>query len=107
MKKKILVSGLMLATWMGVMAQGGGNTFNINGQLKNSQATHVYLIYVNDNKQVLDSAAVTNGTYVLTGEVAEGGPATLLDVSPRNRPAKRDIARIYLSPESLAISHVD
>jgi hypothetical protein len=75
--------------------------------VKNLQATRVYLIYINDNKQVLDSATVTNGTYVLTGEVADGSPATLLDVAPRSRPAPRDIARIYLTPESLAIGHVD
>ena len=117
----------MLATWMGVMGQGvqgggapggtatqggaavsgAGNMFHINGQLKNLQATHIYLIYIKDNKQILDSATVTNGTYVLTGEVAEGSPATLLDVSPRNRPAQRDVARIYLTPESISISHVD
>ena len=95
----------MLAMWTGVMGQ---STFRITGQVKNSQATHVYLIYINDNKQILDSATVTNGTYVLTGEVAEGGPATLLDVSPMStRPVPRDIARIYLTPESISISHVD
>ena len=95
----------MLAVQAGVMAQ---NAFHISGQLKNLQATQkIYLIYINDNKQILDSATVTNGTYVLTGEVAEGGPATLLDVSPRNRPAPRDIARIYLSPESFSITHID
>jgi peroxiredoxin len=108
MKKNVLGSGLMLATWMGVMAQGGGNTFHINGRLKNLQANHIYLVYISDNKQVLDSVAVTNGTYVFTGKVTEGNPATLLDVSPMStRPAPRDIARIYLSPESFAISHVD
>jgi peroxiredoxin len=117
MKKYVLGSGLMLATWMGVMAQGGaapgvmtqgGNTFKIIGQLKNLQTTQkIYLIYINDNKQILDSATVTDGTYVLTGEMAEGSPATLLDVSPRNRPAQRDVARIYLTPESISINHVD
>ena len=108
MKKNVLVLGLMLGMYMGVMAQGGGNTFRINGQLKNLQATHVYLIYINDNKQILDSATVTNGAYVLTGEVAEGGPATLLDVSPMGgRPAPRDIARIFLGPESFSVTHVD
>jgi peroxiredoxin len=118
MKEISLALGLMLSVQAGVMAQGGttqvgaatkggANTFRITGQLKNLQPTQVYLIYINDNKQVLDSATVTNGTYVLTGEVAEGGQATLLDVSPRSRPAPRDIARIYLSPESFTISHVD
>ncbi len=98
----------MLVAQAGVMAQGGAKTFKITGQLKNLQATQkIYLIYINDNKQILDSATVTNGTYVLTGEVAEGGQAELLDVSPRNRPAQQDVASIYLSAESLAISHVD
>jgi hypothetical protein len=90
-----------------VVAQGGGNTFHITGQLKNLQAARVYLIYISDNKQVLDSTTVTNGAYSFTGEITDGGPATLLDVAPRSRPAPRDIARIYLSPESSAISHVD
>jgi peroxiredoxin len=122
MKKIAGALGLMLATWAGVMGQGravsggakakgggaaGAKAFHIHGRLKNLQATHIYLIYISDNKQVLDSATVTNGTYVLTGVVAEGGPATLLDVAPRSRPAPRDVARIYLSPESISISHVD
>jgi thiol-disulfide isomerase/thioredoxin len=121
MKKNVLGIGLMLATWTGVMAQGGagsgavtkdgaaggGNTFRITGQLKNLQADRVYLIYISDNKQVLDSATITNGAYVFTGEITAGSPATLLDVSPRNRPAPRDVARIYLMPESIAIGHVD
>jgi peroxiredoxin len=104
MKKISLALGLMLAAQAGLFAQ---SAFHITGQLKDLQATHVYLIYINDNKQILDSAVITNGSYTLTGEVVSGGPATLLDVSPRNRPAPRDIARIYLSPESFAISHVD
>jgi thiol-disulfide isomerase/thioredoxin len=104
MKKISLVLGLMLGAQAGVMAQ---STFQITGQVKNLQATHVYLIHINDNKQILDSATVTNGTYVLTGEVAEGGPATLLDVAPRSRPAPRDVARIYLGPESFSITHID
>jgi peroxiredoxin len=116
MKKSFLALGLMLAAQAGLLAQSGtaqsvkaqgANTFHITGQLKNLQATYIYLIYINDNKQVLDSTTVTNGTYALTGEVADGGPATLLDVAPRSRPAPRDVARIYLSPESFTISHVD
>ena len=112
MKKIVFGLGLMLAG-AGVMGQGGvttqsGNTFRINGQLKNLQATHIYLIYINDNKQILDSATVTNGAYSFTGEVTEGNPATLLDVSPMGRrPAPRNIARIYLAPESMSITHVD
>jgi hypothetical protein len=40
--------------------------------------------------------------------VTESNPATLLDVSPMSRrPAPRDVARIYLAPESISISHVD
>jgi peroxiredoxin len=116
MKKSFLALGLMLAAQAGLLAQSGtaqsvkaqgANTFHITGQLKNLQATYIYLIYINDNKQVLDSTTVTNGTYALTGEVRDGGPATLLDVAPRSRPAPRDVARIYLSPESFTISHVD
>ena len=113
MKKIVFGLGLMLAGAR-VMGQGGvttqsGNTFRINGQLKNLQATQkIYLIYINNNKQILDSTTVTNGAYSFTGEVVEGNPATLLDVSPMGRrPAPRDIARIYLAPESMSITHVD
>src|ERR1700722_19323948 len=105
MKKNVLELGSMLATWMGVVAQ---NTFHINGQLKNLATTRVYLIHINDNKQVLDRTTVTNAAYVFTGEATDGNPATLLYVSPMStRPAQRDIARIYLTPESISISHVD
>ena len=106
MKKIVFGLGLMLAAQVGVMAQ---STFHITGQLKNSQATQkIYLIYINNNKQILDSTTVTNGAYSFTGEVTEGNPATLLDVSPMGRrPAPRDIARIYLAPESISINHVD
>jgi thiol-disulfide isomerase/thioredoxin len=116
MKKIVFGFGLMLAVQAGLLVQSGtaqsvraqgANTFHITGQLKNVQANHIYLIYISDNKQVLDSAAVTNGAYSFTGEITDGGPATLLDVSPRNRPTPRDVARIYLSPESISISHVD
>ena len=107
MKKISLAVGLTLTAQVGVMAQGG-NTFKITGQLKNLPAGRVYLIYINDNKQVLDSTTVTNGTYIFTGEITGSNPATLLDVSPMStRPAPRDIARIYLAPESISISHVD
>jgi peroxiredoxin len=107
MKKISLAVGLTLTAQVGVMAQGG-NTFKITGQLKNLPTGRVYLIYINDNKQVLDSTTVTNGTYIFTGEITGSNPATLLDVSPMStRPAPRDIARIYLAPESISISHVD
>jgi peroxiredoxin len=107
MKKISLAVGLTLTAQVGVMAQGG-NTFKITGQLKNLPTGRVYLIYINDNKQVLDSTTVTNGTYLFTGEITGSNPATLLDVSPMStRPAPRDIARIYLAPESISISHVD
>ena len=118
MKKISLGLGLVLAAQAGLLAQGGvatsgakgqggGNTFHITGRLKNIPADRIYLVYINDKKKVLDSATVTNGTYSFTGQVTDGNPATLLDVSPRNRPASRDVARIFLAPESFAISHVD
>jgi thiol-disulfide isomerase/thioredoxin len=113
MKKIALALGLMLSVQAGLLAQGGvvaqgGNTFRISGQLKNLQTARVYLIYISDNKQVLDSVTVNNGAYIFTGEISEGNPATLLDVSPmRTRPVQRDIVRIYLAPDSMSITHVD
>lgn len=107
MKNFSLALGLMLLAQAGLLAQSG-NTFRITGQLKNLQAARVYLIYINDNKQVLDSTTVNNGNYVFTGEVTDGNPAELLDVSPMStRPAPRDITKIYLVPESFSITHID
>jgi peroxiredoxin len=99
--------GLLLTTWAGTMAQGAAARFHITGELKNLQATRVYLIYIEGNKQIMDSAVVANGTYAFTGEVGEGGPAELLDVAPRNRLGSRDIARIYLAPESFTVRQID
>ncbi len=100
--------GLLLTTWAWAMAQGGAAAkFHITGQLKNLQATRVYLIYIEGNKQIMDSATVANGSYAFTGEIGEGGPAELLDVAPRNRPMSRDIARFYLAPESYVLHQAD
>ncbi|HEV2481022.1 MAG TPA: insulinase family protein [Puia sp.] len=107
MKKNVTAIGLLLMMGVGAMAQGAATRFHISGQLKNLQATSVYLIYFNDNKQIMDSATVIHGAYAFTGEAGEGGPAELLDVAPRNRPASADIARIYLAPESYVLHHVD
>jgi peroxiredoxin len=114
-----LALGLTLAAQAGSMAQRAqsvqraqrmqsADTFRITGHLKNLQTAQVYLIYIKEDKQVIDSTTVTNGTYVLTGEVAEGNPATLLDVSPfghRNQSA--DITQIFLTPETLSVTHID
>ena len=99
--------GLLLTTWAGAMAQGGMNRFHISGKLANLQVTCVYLIYIDDNRQIMDSATVANGSYAFTGEIGEGGLAELLDVAPRNRPMARDIARIYLAPESYVLHQTD
>jgi peroxiredoxin len=66
------------------------------------------LIYANGGKQVVDSAKVSNGTYVFRGLVGEGQPASLLDIRPSAVvPPARDFAFIYLAPDSIAIGHVD
>jgi peroxiredoxin len=123
MKTIILALGLTIVAQAGLMAQsargggvasggagsqGGGSTFKITGRLKNLQAVRVYLVYIKEDKQVIDSTTVTNGTYVLTGEVAEGNPATLLDASPFGRRSQSaDIAKIFLTPEILSVTHID
>jgi peroxiredoxin len=105
MKKSFFV--LLLAVPVGLLAQTTG-TFRITGRLKNIQAGWVYMLYVKNNKKALDSARVSNGAYVFSGDVTESLPATLLDVNPAGRiPAARSMARIYLTPESFTITHVD
>ena len=113
MKKFSLAFGLMLTAQVGLRAQSGlmaqnGNLFHITGQLQNLKAVRIYLIYFKEGRQVLDSATVDNGAYVLTGELTESSPATLLDVSPLGgRTPAGDIAEIYLTPESFSVTHID
>ena len=105
MKKSFL--GLLMIIPGALFAQTA-TRFQITGQLKNVEAGWVYLIYSKDGRQNIDSAKVNNGTYVLNGEVSESNPASLLDASPMAaRPLPKDIANIYLAPESFAITHFD
>lgn len=111
--KKILIA-FFLASPLGVLAQTAGSAspalgkFKITGHLKNVPATEVYLLYIENRQQVMDSAKVANGTYVLNGTVPEAGPARLLDVNPSvTHPTDRDRVEIFLSPESFSITNVD
>ena len=93
---------------MSLLAQAA-TTFRITGQLKNVQAEWIYLVYVNEGHQILDSAKVGNGAYVFSGDLSQDGLAALLNVRPMmgSRPPAASIARIYLTPESFAVTHID
>jgi peroxiredoxin len=84
-------------------------TFRITGQLKNVQAEWIYLVYVNEGRQILDSTKVNNGAYVFSGDLSQDGLAALLDVRPTmgSRPSAASMARIYLTPESFTVTHID
>ena len=89
---------------MGLFAQ----TYRITGHLSNKETTEVYLLYIENRHQMMDSAKVIAGAYVLTGTVVESQPAELLDMNPSVlRPTEKDRASIFLSPESFAVTHVD
>jgi peroxiredoxin len=82
------------------------NAFRITGHLKNIPAASVYLIYAKDGRQTLDSARVSGGGYVFTGEMGEAGPAVLMDVRPGNtRPPAGSVTEIYLEPGATAVTH--
>jgi peroxiredoxin len=105
MKKFLFM--LLLAVPAASFAQSP-DAFTISGRLKNLQAEWIYLFYSNAGAQVIDSAKVSNGTYVFRGHAGEGQPATLLDIRPSAGvvPA-RDFIHIYLAPDSFTIEHVD
>lgn len=103
----LLATGLLIAAPAGLFAQDTTG-FRISGHLKNIQAEWIYLSYIKDGRQTLDSAKVNNGSYVFNGEVSENNPATLQDVPPGGiRPLPARVAKIYLTPESFAITHID
>ncbi len=106
MKKNVL--GIVMMLMMGAAGTMAQGTFKINGQLKNLSASEVYLVHIQDAKQIIDSAAITNGSYVLTGDLKESGPATLMDVSPFvHGRYSGDVAEIFLTAESFSMTHVD
>ena len=103
----LLAAGLLMAAQAGLFAQDTTG-FRISGHLKNIQAEWIYLSYIKDGRQILDSAKVNNGSYVFNGEVSENNPATIQDVPLRGiRPLPARVAKIYLTPESFAITHID
>lgn len=83
--------------------------FSITGHLRNIRTGRVYLLYAKDGHRRLDSAGVHNGTYLLKGETTENQSAVLLDVSPAGgaRPSAKDLVKIYLTPGTFTVSHVD
>lgn len=101
---KKLLFAFSLAAPLGLFAQ----TFRITGHLSNKETTEVYLEYIENRHQMMDSANVVSGVYVLTGEAPESQPATLLDVNPLvAHPTEKDRAEIFLSSESFSITHID
>lgn len=105
MKKKLLF--VLLNAPLAVAAQDSG-AYHISGRLTHIQASRVYLIYTRGGHRVMDSAQVTNGAYTFTGTVDESQPAGLLDQRPTfGLPPAREMAQIYLTPESFSVAHVD
>ena len=105
MKKSFFV--LLLAVPAGLLAQRA-DTYTISGRLKNVQADWVYLVYTKEGRKAMDSAKVTNGAYVFKGTVEESLPAALMAVRPSFiMPPQKDMAQIYLTPESFAVTHID
>jgi peroxiredoxin len=102
---KKIIFPLFLAAPLGLLAQ---TSFRITGRLKNQEATEVYLLYMENRQQVIDSAKVVAGAYVLTGKALESQPAELLDINPMvARPTEKDRAEIFLSGGSFSVTHID
>ena len=105
MKKKLFFA--LLCAPLAVTAQDSG-AYHINGHLTNIQAGWVYLIYTKGGHRMMDSAKVSNGAYMFTGTVDQSQPAGLLDQRPTlGLPPAREMAQIYLTPESFSVAHVD
>jgi len=104
---KIFFFILLLAIPAASFAQSA-DMFTISGRLKNVRAEWIYIIYASGGAQVIDSAKVSNGTYVFRGHAGEGQPVSLLDTRPSEVvPPARDVTFIYLAPDSISIGHVD
>ncbi|HTI12500.1 MAG TPA: TlpA disulfide reductase family protein, partial [Puia sp.] len=83
------------------------NSFTITGHLKNINLRTVYLVYLKDGQRTIDSSTVTGNTYHFTGSIAEPSPASLVDGPLTNGLQKKDIAEVFLTPQSISLTHVD
>lgn len=91
----------------GLIAQTS-NTFNITGQLKNVDASWIYLTYTKSGKRVMDSTKVNNGAYAFSGDLADNTGASLLDARPAGMMVRSGTSvQVFLVPGSFQITHVD
>ena len=103
---KNILSLLVLAAPMALAAQST-NSFTITGNIKNIAVHTVYLVYAKNGQRTVDSAQVTGSTYRFTGFVTESSPASLVDGPLTGNLQKKDVAEVFLTPQSFSITHVD
>jgi peroxiredoxin len=99
MIKKILLSVLIQAPVL-LFAQ---NNFNLKGEIQNIAPTKkIYLVHVENQREILDSAAFNNGKFEFNINLNTPSIAILLlDHSGRDltsRDTKKDIIRFFISP---------
>ena len=110
MKQPFLRSALIVALALPrLLPAQTANPITITGQLQHIPAEKVYLFYIKNGQQTLDSTNVENNGYIFKERDAEEGPAALLLHRPVQgipTPAK-DIAELYLMAGPIHITHLD
>jgi peroxiredoxin len=107
---KRFVSGLLAGLPLFSLAQTS-TTFTVTGHLKNlgDSTKWVYISYPKDGKRFTDSAAVTNNTYTIKGDVTEPILAYLwfTKPNPHVRTLPKNMADIFLEPAGITVTHTD
>jgi len=104
MKKIILL--LLLAAPGTLFAQA--TNYEIKGKLIDVDVPMVYLSHGEGGKPVVDSAIVTNHTYILKGLVSTGQVVSLTSVKFGGKagiPPENAMAYIFISPETFSVTH--
>ncbi|WP_202183162.1 TlpA disulfide reductase family protein [Chitinophaga solisilvae] len=84
-----------------LMAQ---QSFTINGHIKGLTAKFVYLSYGSDAKYLTDSAAVSNGSFTLKGNIAEPAMARLYTDKQAAMYGEGDVASLFLEPAVMTLT---
>ncbi|MCD0487595.1 DUF4369 domain-containing protein [Pedobacter sp. MC2016-14] len=93
----------LAALFIAPLTLSAQRTFSINGQLGKDQKGMMTLKYVANDKEFVDSVALTEGKFSFKGPVAEPVYAYLV-FNPSSKDVKGDYREIYLEPAEMNIS---
>ncbi|HEY6902354.1 MAG TPA: TlpA disulfide reductase family protein [Puia sp.] len=104
MHKKIIALLLAAAPAWALAQQE--NNYRITGLVRDADVQHVYLQHFNGKTNVVDSAAVVDHQYTLTGYAAYGSIVTFSSVGPDMTLSTDNTVSIFLAPrEEFSITH--